>query len=361
MKYYISIVVATKNDNHGGNMKEKNIFFLKRLFYQLKKVNFNCEIIIVDWCSEKLLYKKIKIPKNLKNIKVVFINVSKEIYKFKNLNKKINFYQMYAKNIGIRNAIGEYILSTNIDILLSDKLIKFLSKKKLINNYIYRTDRKDIDFKDFRNYKIVDKDLEKKITVINKLNDTIDIINNKKYPIYLRFNFEEILPFIKDRVKNFIKNKKINKKNITYVLKKLNIYIRKYFSFNKQIKLHTNASGDFILMDKKSWFKVNGFYELNGYSWHLDSLLMWKCHYNNIKQIILNEDIYHINHNIGSGYTPGNNSLFEKLKKNKIKYLTNMKLNKIILKLQKKNNYLNNKFWGQIDKKTTIKILSEIK
>ena len=36
---------------------------------------------------------------------------------------------MIAKNVGIRRASGEFILATNIDVIINQKLYEFISKK----------------------------------------------------------------------------------------------------------------------------------------------------------------------------------------------------------------------------------------
>ena len=90
--YNFSFIVASRNDNHGGNMKEKNIFFINRWLYQVKKYNLNCELIIVDWNSKKPLRKVIKPSLLNKNKILKIIEVSNQFHnKFKN-SKKINFY-----------------------------------------------------------------------------------------------------------------------------------------------------------------------------------------------------------------------------------------------------------------------------
>ena len=52
-----SFIVASRNDNHGGNMKEKNQFFINRWITDVKKYNLSCELIIVDWNSKIPLRK----------------------------------------------------------------------------------------------------------------------------------------------------------------------------------------------------------------------------------------------------------------------------------------------------------------
>ena len=76
-----SFIVTTRTDNHGGNMYLKNQFFVNRWAYNVKKLDINCELIIVDWNSEKNLRNKIIIPKLNKNQSIRIIEVPNRIHK----------------------------------------------------------------------------------------------------------------------------------------------------------------------------------------------------------------------------------------------------------------------------------------
>jgi hypothetical protein len=75
--------------------------------------------------------------------------------------------------------------------------------------------------------------------------------------------------------------------------------------------LHSNACGDFTLMSRELWFDVRGYAELDQFSMHLDSLLCYVAHYSGAREEVLREPmrIYHIEHGIGSGWTPEGNEL----------------------------------------------------
>ena len=130
-------------------------------------------------------------------------------------------------------------------------------------------------------------------------------------------------------------------------------YRRKQFQFSEEIKklfekkLHTNACGDFTLASRHIWNNISAYYEFEGYSWHIDSIFMWKAFYNNYKFSELKHEIFHMNHDIGSGYNFNNNKLFNNLKKKKISYISNNQFNGKIKKNLKinKNLYANNN-WG---------------
>ena len=167
-KYDFSFIVASRNDNHGGNMKEKNQFFINRWAYSVKKFDINCELIIVDWNSPKKLRHTLIIPKLNKNQGIKIIEVPNKIHKKFNNNKKLNMFQMIAKNVGARRAAGKYLILTNIDIIFSNNLLEFLKNKQLNENCIYRVDRYDINFNKFSNYKINEKTLDTIVAHINK-------------------------------------------------------------------------------------------------------------------------------------------------------------------------------------------------
>jgi hypothetical protein len=390
--YDFSFIVATRNDNHGGNMKEKNQFFINRWALSVKKLDINCELIIVDWNSPKKLRNTLIIPKLNKNQNIKIIEVPNKIHKkFKN-SKKLNMFQMIAKNVGAQRALGEYLILTNVDIIFSENLLKFLKNKKLDENCIYRTDRYDINFNKFSNYKINEKVLETSITHINKKYYTHDLVKNLKYWTYnsisgaiinlVKFLFKiihnsikliyniAIIPielfffivinsFNKSSHKTYKKAKFINKFSFN-LFKKINKIIE--INYSKMIinrlklimtiiispKLHTNACGDFQLISKKTFFNLFGYYEYEGYSFHIDSILMWKAYFLDYKFKELRYKIFHINHT--EGYQ-NSKELFESLKKKDINFISNNKLIKIINNFKKNKNYLDNAKFGLISYK----------
>ena len=219
-KYYISFVVATRNDNHGGNMELKNQAFINDLSKKIKKHNLSAEIIVIEWNptkNKKKLSKKIIKPKLNKNQNIRIITVPNKVHKkFKN-SKKINFFQMIAKNVGVRKAMGEYILTTNIDIIFSDQIIEYFSKKKLNKNIIYRCDRYDTSFNNLEK-EFSDKKLEKKIFLINKKNYTINVKTKKKY--FVNFSLYYLFDFYMQKISKF-NRKKLNIKLFSKLIKKI--------------------------------------------------------------------------------------------------------------------------------------------
>ena len=85
--------------------------------------------------------------------------------------------------------------------------------------------------------------------------------------------------------------------------------------------LHSNACGDFTLMAREHWHDLRGYPELDLFSMHLDSLLCAAAHHGGAREEILPEPmrIFHIEHAIGSGWTPeGQAQLYERLARKRI-------------------------------------------
>ncbi|MEX2287786.1 MAG: hypothetical protein WD648_11900 [Planctomycetaceae bacterium] len=80
--------------------------------------------------------------------------------------------------------------------------------------------------------------------------------------------------------------------------------------------MHTNGCGDFTMLAKEDWDALRGYPEFQMYSMHIDSLFMLAAGHHGLKQQLLHDDaiIYHIEHGIGSGWTPeGHDKLNQRL------------------------------------------------
>jgi len=68
--------------------------------------------------------------------------------------------------------------------------------------------------------------------------------------------------------------------------------------------LHVNSCGDFQLMAREHWDALRGYPELETFSMNIDGLLSYMADAAGIKEQILAEDIYHLEHEVGSGWSP---------------------------------------------------------
>jgi hypothetical protein len=80
--------------------------------------------------------------------------------------------------------------------------------------------------------------------------------------------------------------------------------------------LHTNACGDFTLLARDDWFDLRGYPEFDLFSMNIDSVFCYSAHYGGVVEEVLKDPvrIYHIEHAVGSGWTPeGQAALFERI------------------------------------------------
>ena len=137
---FLSAAVIGRNDNYGGRLNERATYCLNTLLDTFD------EVVYVDWNSPgKPLTDEISITVNPDRLKTIVVT---EAECRKLLGEKYNSAQkccaVYARNVGVRRASGDVVVSTNIDIIpprreYLDILIKeHLGPKDLIT--ITRTD-----------------------------------------------------------------------------------------------------------------------------------------------------------------------------------------------------------------------------
>ena len=147
MQPYLSVVVTTRNDDHGGSLLGRTQAFVNGLLSQCRRHKVPAELIIVEWnpppdrppLSEALHWRD-----SDGWCQVRIIEVPLEMHQRWRTWKALPLYQMTAKNVGIRRARGEFVLATNIDILFSDELMQLLAERRLDPGKMYRVNRWDI-------------------------------------------------------------------------------------------------------------------------------------------------------------------------------------------------------------------------
>lgn len=143
---YISVVVAARNDDHGGNMLGRMQAFLDSWIQQAQRYQLPSEIVVVEWnppSARPRLQEALQFP-DTSICPVRFVEVSEAIHQSIPNAAAIPLHQMIAKNVGIRRARGEYILVSNLDIIFSSELMQYFAARKLEAGVMYRMDRWDI-------------------------------------------------------------------------------------------------------------------------------------------------------------------------------------------------------------------------
>jgi hypothetical protein len=143
---HLSLVVTTRNDNHGGDMLRRFQMFAETLLEQANRHSLSGELIVVEWNPPPgpRLHEVLKLRVKSDCFSIRFIEVPPEVHQAIRNADMIPLFQMIGKNVGIRRARGEFVLATNPDLLFSDNVIAFMASDKLSPDVMYRIDRHDV-------------------------------------------------------------------------------------------------------------------------------------------------------------------------------------------------------------------------
>jgi len=129
------------NDDHGGNLLGRMQVFVDAWINQAKRHNLSSELIIVEWnppAGRERLAKALRWPIDTGPCQVRIIEVPPEVHARYQQAAALPCTKMIAKNVGIRRARGEFILSTNIDIVFpascSNSCIAAAGKRPHVQN-----------------------------------------------------------------------------------------------------------------------------------------------------------------------------------------------------------------------------------
>jgi hypothetical protein len=109
----LGVVLTAKNDGYGDNLPYRFLLAIQNFIARYD------EVVYVDWVSlngRTLLDEvrsKVSFRGNLKHIRIT----EKDLEKIDSTLLSLNFIEVLGRNIGIRRADSEFILSSNIDII----------------------------------------------------------------------------------------------------------------------------------------------------------------------------------------------------------------------------------------------------
>jgi hypothetical protein len=216
-----------------------------------EKTGVSMELVIVEWnMGNSIIDYEDILPRTKIPIRVIH---TYELHDTIPNPRGMNYFEWFPKNIGIRRAEGEFVLSTNPDDIFTEDTFRFFSKKLLRRGTFYRADRHD-----YRHGKVF---------LVCRCNGTF----------WPGLSIEQM-------------NKRNDKGTVAY----------------SQDTTHYCAAGDFTLMSKEDWFAIKGNPELD-YNHTIDGQTLFLARQAGMDQIILPYPIYHPDHarTLNQGYFPG--------------------------------------------------------
>ena len=144
---YLSVVVTTRNDDHGGDPLKRLQAFVNTFAAQCARTGLDAEVIVVEWNppdDRPRVGALLRVPSGAP-FPVRVVEVPAAIHETFRHAAVLPLFQMIAKNVGVRRARGRFVLATNIDIIFSSELVEHLASQPLEPGRLYRVDRHDIE------------------------------------------------------------------------------------------------------------------------------------------------------------------------------------------------------------------------
>lgn len=292
MKPYLSIVVAARNDNYGGDFLRRMQLFLSTLAALSDRHRLKAELLIVEWnppADRPRLGNVIDWPSKGCDLDIRIVEVPEEIHRRFPNSDRMPMFEYTAKNVGIRRARGEFILPTNPDIIFSDELIAFLAQGNVPTESYLKVDRYDIaESPPLR--ASVDK------TLRFCRHNVVRIWKWDGFPVDTPLD-PSFLRKVRNGVRSFASRPTPARlaKWMWRRIKSSNNGSSPKAPELKPEKLHLATPGDFILMSGRQWHDLRGFPELPSHS-HLDTCLVYLAAATGLKLLALPHRIYHIEH-----------------------------------------------------------------
>lgn len=186
---YLSVVATARNDDHGGNPLYRMQLFVNGLIAQCDRYELPAELVLVEWnppADRPRLADVLEWPDSDGWCDVRIVEVPHEVHSRLEHSDRLPLFQMIGKNVGIRRARGEFVVATNIDIIFSDELMRFLARRELQPDRVYRVDRVDVPAEIDPAWSM-DEQLafcRTEVIRVNYYDSTVDLQTGDRYRIY---------------------------------------------------------------------------------------------------------------------------------------------------------------------------------
>ena len=196
---YLSIVLTGRNDNFGGNFNERLLASLAYNHERFTDAGVDYEVILVEWRPVRhriLLADLLRRDLPIIAPRLTTYEVDERYHDAFSQNPRLQFQEFIAKNVGIRRATGSYILTTNSDIFLSQETVNLIARRALRPMTVYRATR--IDMKSSLDMTNLNEDVlsdERNHAFVNRIWPPFFTNASGDFLLLDRFSFEAIRGF----------------------------------------------------------------------------------------------------------------------------------------------------------------------
>jgi hypothetical protein len=279
----VSFVVGSRNDDHGGNPLRRMELFVHALAALARRHRLAAELIVVEWnppADRPPMREALAWPAEPGPLDIRIVTVPPALHARVENADKLAFFQMIAKNVGIRRARGAFVAATNMDLLFSEGLIAFLADGPLDPGCVYRLDRLDVGLRDLPRGLDVEEQLALCSLNVARVCEVRGTIARPPAELRRRYGhaagpWPGFAPGELDRL----------------------------LAGGERGRPLFEACGDFTLLARDAWERLRAYPELGMYSLHFDSVLLKTAMVAGLRQIVLPDPMrmYHIEHGMGWG------------------------------------------------------------
>lgn len=387
---YLTVVAASRNDDHGGDMLRRMQVFIDALAAQCARHDVAVELLLVEWnppADRPSLRDALTWPVAGGRLEVRIVQVPPALHVTLENADRLAFFQMIAKNVGIRRARAPFVLATNIDIVFPDELFRLVARRRFRSGRFYRADRHDVELGAAPPAQVDALLAACRACVIriSTRRGTRDLRTGDWYPIYASPRNIPVLAFAyvrrralaaarllrlalwrqpgdaswaRDLVERRVQATSEHARERgavraagRLILGPLLHRVRVVAHLLRPVRprLYTNASGDFTLLERDDWARLRGYPELPIFSMHIDSLLLYQAHFAGLKEVALPYPVFHLEHE--KGFKPdgeGQRKMNEWVERAGIPQITDEQFGKWVAEMEQRRGPLqfNSEGWG---------------
>jgi hypothetical protein len=144
---FLSIVLTGRNDEYGLDFRTR---FLRTLAFNHRELTdraVSFEIVFVEWAPDETRPLLIDtaldaIPELRATLRGIVVD--RQYQEALSLNPHLAYLEFIAKNVGLRRAAGEFILTTNCDVFFSRRVLEAFERRAFEPRVVYRAARFDL-------------------------------------------------------------------------------------------------------------------------------------------------------------------------------------------------------------------------
>ena len=142
---YLTLILTGRNDDFGGDFNARFFRTLRFNHERLTEAGVPHDVIFVEWRPvEGRPYLARLLRDEFSQLRLKSFVVDSGYHHALSLNPELQFQEFIAKNVGIRRALGQFVLTTNTDVYLGRGVIDCLTGRKLERGVLYRAARCDL-------------------------------------------------------------------------------------------------------------------------------------------------------------------------------------------------------------------------